>query len=995
MATYTRQSQIPELPLVSPDFSFWEKQMQKKAYTYDQNFAKVQSVYNSVFNSPMLRNGNIEQRDNFLKSISNNLQQLSSADLSLPQNLTEANNLFEPVLQNDNIVHDIAYTKSLQNQMQTADSYANSFDPNIKKLYWEGGKQYLNYKAEEYKKADDAVALGMSAPKYIAKVDPLELSEKMFKDAGISVQKDVVGKDGYQYTMKNGDLVVPIAKNFVTHLLSNDPAYLQYLNANTYVQRKNWINSNLSKFNNDENAASAAWSTKILQEQAASNKLLNDTNIKDDEKSLGELKTTLANYDELIKTKGIVEGSEDYNNYKTVKTQIEALEKGIDAAKKLTFDGYKSLTDPKDISMKADAVFTNYMFSQNVQDISKYLASKNAQISIKGKDEYAYETWKNNMDFETHKAKKDYDAIKDLELEQWKYEHGATGYGGGTGGSSTGNAVERALRGEPQVPVSSLSNVIMNASATSNRPAGQTVEGINIVTPKDQSVKTTATESNKNIPGGTIKEEESIIYNRNVKYKKEKIVNDYGSANVNFIQTAFRIANRMPQDVAGRNITYANLPQALSDPKVNAKLNDEAKQILNQPQFKNNLELVRASRQNDRALALWAASDKMMNADMLIAANALNTGKKKDDKNDYTSVLDKNGRILSESEFLKKYEDKLVKPTAVDYTGRFYNIDNTSGKVTIADKPDKYKNLYKELKDLVLDKYNNQPGTRDLSSVITGSTKSMGPKGGGIQPVVMQFNFDVQKPSDDLVTLATVLGIVRKSSNSFVRVGTPGAEIPKANDEQAQLLLDELTSNMTTAYGKADGDRPVGSVTFSAIVGGTDKYHYYNIKLDAQYIKKLIGTKDNPGILYGKDEQTNGLKTKGLSLYVPANEDVSLIGQRSMKGASEYEAIMNLSPDGKYMYKSPDGSYFEMYKSANGGLIITGSYKAYDQNTGKVIDIPYNPNREIVNIGNVPLDDYIDSTIFPKFDQLLEYNNSISQKPDANTKLIKDPSLIK
>ena len=380
---------------------------------------------------------------------------------------------------------------------------------------------------------------------------------------------------------------------------------------------------------------------------------------------------------------------------------------------------------------------------------------------------------------------------------------------------------------------------------------------------------------------------------------------------------------------------------------------------------------------------------------MLAAANALNTGRKKNDKNDYTSVLDKNGKILTEAEFLKKYENKLVKPNAADYTGRLYHVDHTTGKYVVADDPDKYKDLYKKLKDLVVDKYNSQPGTRDLSSIITGSSKSMGPKGGGIQPVVMQFNFDVQKPSDDLVTLATVLGTVRKSSNSFIRIGAPGSEIPKENDEKAQLLLDELTSNMTTAYGKADADRPVGSVTFSPIVGGTDKYHYYNIKLDAQYLKKLIGTKENPGILYGKDEQISSLKTKGVSIYIPANEDVSLIGQRSVKGASEYEAIMNLSPDGKYMYKRPDGSYFEMYKTSGGGIIITGKYKGYDQTTGKVIEIPYNPNREIANIGNVPLDDYMDANVFPKFDQLLEYNNSISQNPSPNTKLIKDPSLIK
>jgi hypothetical protein len=1013
MATYTRQSQIPELPLVSPDFSFWDKQMQKKAYTYDQNFAKVQSVYNSVFNSPMLRDGNIQQRDNFLKSISNNLQQLSSADLSLPQNLTEANNLFEPVLQNKNIVHDIAYTKSLQNQMQTADSYANSFDPNMRKLYWEGGKQYLNYKAEEYKKADDANALGMSAPKYIQRVDPVDISEKMFKESGISVQKDVIGKDGYKYTMKNGDLVVPIAKNFVTHLLSSDPGYLQYLNANTYVQRKNWIKNNLGAFNNDENAASQAWSTKILQEQSTNNQLLNEKSIKQDEESLTKLKGTLASYDELIKTKGIVEGSEDYNNYKSLKTQIETLEKGIESSKKLTFDGYKSISDPKDINAKADAVFTNYMFAQNVKDISSYLANKNAEVTI-NKDDYAFEKWKNDMDMQTFKAKEDYKQTLELEKEQWKYEHGATGYGGGTTGSAnTGNAIDRALRGEAQAPLGSA-NVLMSQtsttpSTTKSEPgvgmAASVTSAAGLATAGDnKNIKTTVGESNINVPGKTLKEEESILYNRNVKYKRERIISDYGAANTEFIQTAFRIANKMPQDVAGKNITFANLPSALNDPKVNAKLNAEAQQILKQPQFKNNLELVKASRQNDKSLAVWTASDKMMNADMLTAANALNTGKKKDDKHDYTSILNEDGSIMSEADYIKKKTAQNANSLVDNYLktlasegGGYTLISSLQAQKNRNDQAlkNKYKEDYANIKEIVINKYNSQPGTRDLGSVIVGSNKAMGPKGGGIQAPVIQFNFDVQKPSDDLITVATVLGTVRKSSNSFVRIGAAGEEIPKQSDEKAQLLLDELTSNITTAYGKADADRPVGTVTFSSIVGGTDKYHYYNIKLDAQYLKKLVGTKDNPGILYGKDEQVSSLKTKGLSLYVPTNEDVTLIGQRSMKPASEYEAIMNLSPDGKYMYKSPDGSYFEMYKSANGGLIITGNYKAYDDASGKIIDIQYNPNREIVNIGNVSIDDYVNNSVLPKFDQLLLHNNNASQNPSSNTKLIKDPSQIK
>jgi hypothetical protein len=812
--------------------------------------------------------------------------------------------------------------------------------------------------------------------------------------------------------MKNGDLVVPIAKNFVTHLLSNDPGYIEYLNAKTYVQRKNWIKDNLGAFNNDENAASQAWSTKILQEQAANNQLLNEQSIKQDEENLTKLKGTLASYDNIIKTTGIIEGSEDYNNYKALKTQIETLEKGIESSKKLTFDGYKSISDPKDINAKANAVFTNYMFAQNVKDISSYLANKNAQVTI-NKDDYAFEKWKNDMDMETFKAKEDYKQVLELEKEQWKYEHGATGYSGGTSaGANVDNAIQKALRGEAQAPLGSA-NAVLTPGSTPSTPSSTPAAGAQNASTYQQylsagkfvggtGIKSTASESNVNVPGNTIKEEQAILYNRNVKYKKEKIIGDYGAANVDFVQTAFRIANKMPQDVAGKNITFANLPTAMADPKVNAKLNAEAQQILKQPQFKNNLELVRSARNNDRTLAVWAASDKMMNADMLTAANALNISKKKDDKNDYTSILNKNGGMISEAEYIKKHEN-VQGSLATDISGKiFYTEKPASGNYAYNSpsnikkyKEEYYKDEYNKLKQIVIDKYNSQPGTRDLSSVIVGSAKAMGTKGGGIQAPVIQFNFDTQKPTDDLITLATVLGTAKKSSKAIVRVGIPGDSIPEQSDDKAKLLLEEITSNMTTAYGKNDADRPVGTVTFSSIVGGTDKYHYYNIKLDSQYLKKLVGTKDSPGILYGKDEQVSTLKTKGLALYIPADEDVSLIGKTSMKPISDYESIMNLSPDGKYMYKSPDGSYFEIYKTANGGFIITGSYKGYDQNTGKIVSIPYNPNREIASLGNVSLDDYVNSTVFPKFDNLLEYNNNAVQNPSSTTKLIKDPSQIK
>mgnify|MGYP000500876640 CR=1 FL=1 len=151
---------FPEPVLYTPDFNRVERMLQQREGMYKQGAQRVKNLYESVFNSSMLRNEDIQRRDAYLKAIDEGLKKVSALDLSLPQNQEIATKLFEPVTTDQSIVKDIQFTRQYQNEVAKAEQLKSSQDPATRRQYWDTGRKLLDYQAEEFKNGSSQDALG-------------------------------------------------------------------------------------------------------------------------------------------------------------------------------------------------------------------------------------------------------------------------------------------------------------------------------------------------------------------------------------------------------------------------------------------------------------------------------------------------------------------------------------------------------------------------------------------------------------------------------------------------------------------------------------------------------------------------------------------------------------------------------------------------------------------------------------------------------------------
>mgnify|MGYP003336427500 CR=1 FL=1 len=103
----------------TPDFNRIERMLKLRQNMYDEGVKQVKTVYDSLFNSSLMRDGNIQRRDAYLKAISESMNRLSATDLSLPQNVRTATELFTPLTNDVDLIKDISYTKNYQDRKST------------------------------------------------------------------------------------------------------------------------------------------------------------------------------------------------------------------------------------------------------------------------------------------------------------------------------------------------------------------------------------------------------------------------------------------------------------------------------------------------------------------------------------------------------------------------------------------------------------------------------------------------------------------------------------------------------------------------------------------------------------------------------------------------------------------------------------------------------------------------------------------------------------
>jgi hypothetical protein len=148
------QELIPETPLYKPDFNFFDKMLQRKELMFEQGLQKAQTAYSSVLNAPLHNKANIPLRDQYMKNADEELKKLSSADLSLPQNVQAAENIYAPFWKDPYIIKDAEISKWYQNQAQVASSWRDSTDPKIRDQYNPILMQYLNNGLQKLENAE-------------------------------------------------------------------------------------------------------------------------------------------------------------------------------------------------------------------------------------------------------------------------------------------------------------------------------------------------------------------------------------------------------------------------------------------------------------------------------------------------------------------------------------------------------------------------------------------------------------------------------------------------------------------------------------------------------------------------------------------------------------------------------------------------------------------------------------------------------------------------
>jgi hypothetical protein len=130
---------IPDIQPFQPDWGTIDRTLRTKQGRYDQGYSSLQSTYSGLLNMPQLKQDQIDKREKFLKGAYKILGDLSTVDLSLPENVAAAQNVFAPLYEDTDFLGNASISKHYIAQ----ESYAQSL------VQKDGGKEFsidnLNY----------------------------------------------------------------------------------------------------------------------------------------------------------------------------------------------------------------------------------------------------------------------------------------------------------------------------------------------------------------------------------------------------------------------------------------------------------------------------------------------------------------------------------------------------------------------------------------------------------------------------------------------------------------------------------------------------------------------------------------------------------------------------------------------------------------------------------------------------------------------------------
>lgn len=158
-----------QVPVMQPQFDQIQQVAQKANTIFETGLNQVKNNYSSVINAPVTSSRNLQKKQEYVQSFRDGLKKITKENLSMPQNVVQAENLLSPFWQDQVMLTDMSLTSALQTEMGKYSQAANSSDEKVRASANPDSLEDLNNYAEKLRNAGDNLEdyTSLGAPKYL------------------------------------------------------------------------------------------------------------------------------------------------------------------------------------------------------------------------------------------------------------------------------------------------------------------------------------------------------------------------------------------------------------------------------------------------------------------------------------------------------------------------------------------------------------------------------------------------------------------------------------------------------------------------------------------------------------------------------------------------------------------------------------------------------------------------------------------------------------
>ena len=306
MANYLQADYVPEDKLFVPNYNLINMTLQARQSQYDQGFAQVKGLYNSVLNSKATNAGNIQQQGVYLKNIQDSLKNLPSVDLSVSKNVSAANDIFNPFYEDQELMRDIGITKISGSELSKGQSFLTSDDAKKRAMHSSISDEYVGIPLDELRRGQrgDGSLMAVKPRYYVPAVDLGEKFKSFLTDKGLSVFSDTRDGKGTILRSTNGKLQEAPLRSLFDGLVTGDDR--KYFDAWGEVLYNRQVNGYMGQGMGEKEAK-----LNISKDLATQTKNYYQEELTSNQSALARATTAWADYKSLNGVNGQVPQSED------------------------------------------------------------------------------------------------------------------------------------------------------------------------------------------------------------------------------------------------------------------------------------------------------------------------------------------------------------------------------------------------------------------------------------------------------------------------------------------------------------------------------------------------------------------------------------------------------------------------------------------------------------------------------------------------------------